>query len=60
MAPTDFSPVINMSRTSRRCASPRALKTSDVVEDLATGSTLYTVIGICQGDAIAMTRPKID
>ncbi len=36
MAPTDCSPVIKVSRTSRRFASPSALKTSDVVEDLAT------------------------
>src|SRR5215472_1448354 len=36
IAPTGFSPVISASRISRRCASATALKTSDVVEALAT------------------------
>lgn len=36
IAPTAFSPAINASRISRRCTSATALKTSDVVEALAT------------------------
>ena len=47
MAPTAFSPVMSASRTSRRCTSATALKTSDVVEALATW-LIYSTIGICQ------------
>src|SRR3954447_6401535 len=47
IVPTAFSPAIKASRMSRRSSSAIALKTSDVVDALATPST-YSTIGICQ------------
>jgi hypothetical protein len=56
MVPTDFSPVMSESRTSRRCASAIALKISDVVEERDTVLIYIPISAYVKGLVLGLTH----